>query len=178
MPVYLNGAINQLTIDPDLLPESWTFTLTEQLPVKRGDSYFVHTAPVSWEGIQDSKWSVVTFKTEYETLEDAIVLEQTVLNTTVIMLMLGGFLAIFLGLKISGPIKTVSEAAVAIANGNLNAQVEIRSQDEVGILAQQFNRMVAKVNHQVETLETRVDQRTQSLRLAKEQAEQATRAKE
>ncbi|NOR52408.1 MAG: sensor with HAMP domain protein, partial [Gammaproteobacteria bacterium] len=53
----------------------------------------------------------------------------------------------------------------------------IESRDEVGALAHHFNKLINDVQQKNRELEQRVDERTQDLRIAKEQAETANRAK-
>jgi len=63
------------------------------------------------------------------------------------------------------------------AEQQLQQPIEIESRDEVGALAGHFNQLIRDVQDQNRELERRVEERTRDLRLAKEQAEAATRAK-
>jgi len=51
------------------------------------------------------------------------------------------FLAIILSISISRPIRELTKATHAMAEGNLGEQVPVRSRDEIGELAQSFNKM-------------------------------------
>jgi signal transduction histidine kinase len=53
---------------------------------------------------------------------------------------------------ISRPLRRVTEAAVAVAGGNYGAQVDLRSNDEVGLLAASFNEMSRKMAADIERL--------------------------
>ncbi|GBF81401.1 hybrid sensor histidine kinase/response regulator [Aphanothece sacrum] len=116
-------------------------------------------------------------------------------QTTIILCILALIVAIILGLMtsrwITKPIVRLSKASVDIAQGDLNQQVEIQGIIELEVLSDSFNEMaqqlqasfnnLARTNQQLDLinqeLETRVEQRTNELKQAKELAESANRAK-
>jgi len=63
------------------------------------------------------------------------------LNVAFLSIFLGIFGAFILGYLISRPIKKLSGAMLIVAKGDLNQTVNIRSKDEIGILAWSFNQM-------------------------------------
>jgi signal transduction histidine kinase len=69
---------------------------------------------------------------------------------------------------IRDPIIKLSEAAVEIGEGKLDARVEVQTSDEVGDLATAFNRMADQVREATTTLEDRVRERTRELEEAQE----------
>lgn len=90
----------------------------------------------------------------------------------------------FLSRRITRPILAITEAAIQVEQGNLNHNVPVVSQDEIGILAHTFNRMAQQVRNSFwaleetnQALEMRVVERTGELLEAKEAAEAATQAK-
>jgi serine phosphatase RsbU (regulator of sigma subunit) len=58
-----------------------------------------------------------------------------------LFVLIGTLLAIFQGLQISKPIKLLAWKADQIARGDLEARVEVKSTDEIGILGENFNFM-------------------------------------
>ena len=60
--------------------------------------------------------------------------------------LIGTVLAIFQGLSISRPIKQLAWKADQIARGDLEARVEITSNDEIGFLGENFNFMADQIN--------------------------------
>jgi GAF domain-containing protein/HAMP domain-containing protein len=66
------------------------------------------------------------------------------------------------------PIGTLTSTVSAIAAGDLSRIAEVKSQDEIGVLASTFNKMTAQLRESFATLEQRVTERTQSLELAAE----------
>jgi signal transduction histidine kinase/DNA-binding NarL/FixJ family response regulator len=115
---------------------------------------------------------------------------------TTVLLCLGALtLATILGFYtsrwIARPILRLSQASEAIAAGELNQQVQVPSVNELGRLAQSFNRMaqqlrdsfttIEQTNQQLaktnEELESRVEERTHELKEAKLTADAANHAK-
>ena len=73
------------------------------------------------------------------------------LNSALIFGSLGAaFLSIILGTilarSLTRPLQDLTEATRAVADGDLQRQVEVRSKDEVGVLAESFNRMSAALD--------------------------------
>lgn len=56
------------------------------------------------------------------------------------------FTAYFLSLSLSKPIRTISKAALQIADGDYTKKVDIRRRDEIGSLAASFNYLTDKLN--------------------------------
>ena len=79
--------------------------------------------------------------------------------------------------RIIKPILAINETASRLAEGDLTQTAPVLTQDEVGMLAQTFNKMAAQLKSSFETLEHRVAERTLELAQAKEQAEVANQAK-
>ncbi|GAJ11935.1 unnamed protein product, partial [marine sediment metagenome] len=89
------------------------------------------------------------------------------------------------------PISQLAHATEKVAEGELTTRVETDAVNEVGTLADSFNRMVSELgyartrNQQLldeleqlnEDLEKRVEQRTEELKIARDQADAANRAK-
>ncbi|MDZ5459352.1 putative bifunctional diguanylate cyclase/phosphodiesterase [Azohydromonas lata] len=68
------------------------------------------------------------------------------------------------------PLREVTIAAGHVAAGDLDHQVRVHSRDEVGLLAQAFNRMTAQLREARDTLEGRVAERTRMLEEASAEA--------
>jgi len=86
----------------------------------------------------------------------------------------------FLGRIISQPLKDLAEAAHLFSQGKLPPPLQIRSEDEVGELAQAFNAMVNEISRSQEELrqyasrlEELVQKRTRALKRSLEQLRQA-----
>ncbi len=65
--------------------------------------------------------------------------------------------------RITQPILQLTEGAKAIASGKLDHRILIVSQNEVGILAEEFNKMAIKLKESYSNLEQKVEERTSQL---------------
>jgi signal transduction histidine kinase len=67
---------------------------------------------------------------------------------------------------ISRPLRRLTEAAVTVAGGEYGTQVELRSNDEVGLLASSFNEMSRKMAEDIERLRAMGEQMIRAEKLA------------
>ena len=75
--------------------------------------------------------------------------------------------------KITLPLHELGEYADRLAKKDFGAKIEVRSQDEIGHLAQTMQHMARDLNTSYEELEGKVQERTAELSVAKETAEQS-----
>jgi len=93
------------------------------------------------------------------------------LGITMLGVALGSWVAVTVARKISRPIQAMAVAAQKVAEGDYTQTVEAASQDEIGYLAECFNKMtreLTKATQQLrewaENLESKVEQRTAELK--------------
>jgi methyl-accepting chemotaxis protein len=77
-----------------------------------------------------------------------------VLCAVVIAILLGAFIS----QAISKPLGELVEAADALAEGNLDINIEINSKDEVGVLAKAFEKMTDKMNYALSNIWSAAEQ--------------------
>jgi signal transduction histidine kinase/CheY-like chemotaxis protein len=101
------------------------------------------------------------------------------LSLAVSLLALGGVLIVgSLGAQqFTRPIAVLTETAAAVIAGDLSQRAHIRSNNEIGQLANAFNQMTGRLNDLINTLEQRIAERTKELEIARQQAENASQAK-
>ncbi len=73
------------------------------------------------------------------------------LGTAGIALLATMAVGFFLARSISRPLTNMTTTAQAVAGGNLEAEAQIHSNDEVGILASAFNQMTTSLRNSIET---------------------------
>jgi signal transduction histidine kinase len=59
-----------------------------------------------------------------------------------------GFAALLVAQRLLSPIRTLTEGVKAVGAGDLSRQVAVRSRDEIGVLAREFNAMAASLARQ------------------------------
>ena len=83
------------------------------------------------------------------------------------------FAGIFIWIMVNIPVRKLTEGTREITKGNLDHRIRVRSSDEIGDLADSFNRMTEELGRArdeltewTQTLEERVEQKTDELRRA------------
>ncbi len=119
-------------------------------------------------------WALIIEKEISEVEEPARNLLLSVLALS-LLASLGVFvLSYFISNQISNPLRQLTETAERITSGELEQQVYIVTQDEVGILAQAFNKMTGQLRALIDSLEERVSARTRDLQIASDVSKQIT----
>ena len=149
---------------------------SQQLEFKiAGDRHFIQVT--SWRDSYGLNWLAIVVVPETDFM--AQINANT--NITIILCLVALLVATILGLLtsrwIARPIQRLSLASQAIANGDLDQNVEIQGINELEILSHSFNQMSDQLKDSFELLETRVDQRTVELKEAKQVAETANKTK-
>ncbi|MEG4115552.1 MULTISPECIES: response regulator [unclassified Microcoleus] len=102
-------------------------------------------------------------------------------RTTILLCLAALGLATILGIYtsrwITSPILKLQKASEAIASGSLDQTVAVKGIDELEALAGSFNQMAGQLRTSFTELETRVEERTAELTIAKEAADNANQAK-
>jgi HAMP domain-containing protein/putative methionine-R-sulfoxide reductase with GAF domain len=75
--------------------------------------------------------------------------------------------------SLANPITELAKTADAISQGDLNARAQVRSRDEIGMLARAFNSMTSQLQETLGSLEQRVLERTGVVETARAEAEAA-----
>lgn len=100
----------------------------------------------------DSKWRVVSFVSNASIFNS---FARYVIGVTLVLLLFLILLLVFLFRTLNdiiNPITNLSHSMQEIAQGNLNCQVEIPSEDEIGRLSQSFNKMTFDLKHSLEVI--------------------------
>jgi signal transduction histidine kinase len=83
--------------------------------------------------------------------------------------------SVLLARRLVRPIESIQAAAAKIGSGSLNQRIEIPSNDELGALAEEFNRMAARLQESYSGLEHKVEERTKELGTALRELDQKSR---
>lgn len=96
----------------------------------------------------------------------SLAIQETALGFILVAISL--YILWFLMGQIVRPIRDLTMVAESISQGNLNATVDVQSQNETGILAKAFNNMTKQLRETFASLEQRIADRTRNLELAAE----------
>jgi len=122
-----------------------------QPPVTRGKvSYFAFVSPSGEKMLnlyrnvvfQDKILGTVHVGVSLDFIEHLVAREKgSIIYVTLVMMVIGLAIAIYLGLRFSRPISQLVAATEAIGKGDYRYRVELNRQDELGNLATAFNQM-------------------------------------
>lgn len=84
--------------------------------------------------------ALITFSTA-EIEQTILGMIQTIIAATIIMILLGIFVSLHMGRRISKPLHSLMDASREISKGNYQYQVKERRNDELGNLTEELNRM-------------------------------------
>jgi len=119
-------------------------------------SSYARVAPTNWYVFVEEPATAV-----FAPLYDAIL-------RTILLLLAGGVISvlasIFLARRMVNPVRVLQQGAERIGAGDLDSQIEIRTNDELEDLAARFNTMTAQLRESYADLERKVEVRTAELR--------------
>jgi GAF domain-containing protein/HAMP domain-containing protein len=121
--------------------------------------------------INQLRWSLVSNQDRSEVLLQAREQARTITFTSMILLGLVALTAFFASQFIARPLQSLTAVAEQITEGDLNIRAAIATQDEIGTLANSFNRMTDNLRETLVDLERRVAERTADLEIARHQSE-------
>lgn len=116
----------------------------------------------SWQSCYRStpylKWVVVT----QETTEEVVAEANSIVQNTLIIMAIGALLAALLGILLSNktiyPLNSLKEGLLALAEGNLTKNVQVKSRDEIGELAHAFNETIVDLRRLITGIKKNSDE--------------------
>ena len=93
----------------------------------------------------------------------------------VVFLLVAIATSVLLARNLARPIEAIQVAAAKIGSGSLDQRIEVSSRDELGALADEFNRMAARLEASYAGLEQQVEERTRELASALAELDEKTR---
>jgi signal transduction histidine kinase len=106
-------------------------------------------------------------------LQEAFATLRASIQRTVVLIVLGVLMSVvasmILARRMVQPIRALQEGAAKIGAGELRQRLELKTGDEIEVLAEQFNQMTEQLRESYATLEERVEERTRELTEALEQ---------
>jgi putative nucleotidyltransferase with HDIG domain len=149
------------SVDPALTVDEWGVLLSGYAPIKDRTGSAVGIVGIDMSGEQ-------VFRTQ-----------AALRHWRLAVLAVGLLTALLLGLLIaqwiSRPLNDLVQGTQRIGQGDLRYRVPVRSQDEVGVLAESFNRMAGRLSETLEQLRDHVISTLQALAKALEAKDRYTR---
>lgn len=99
----------------------------------------------AWQHIPSLDWGIVVKMDANEALEPIISVRNWIIILTGGLILIIAILSNFMSKQIVEPIRELTQAANAISKGDIDVKITIKSKDEVGELADSFERMLASI---------------------------------
>ena len=122
----------------------------------QGKLLHIAKVPITY---QNTKYGTIILTTSLESYDKKISEKS---NTTLIIsfsiLLMGILLSLFLSRAITKPLIILEQAAKKISRGNYDLHVDVRFEDEIGILGRSFNEMAKEINLLFSRLEKEIEE--------------------
>ncbi|MFP4345007.1 MAG: methyl-accepting chemotaxis protein [Anaerolineales bacterium] len=128
-------------------------TGVEELVDYRGETVLEAYAPVQVS--DDLTWVILAKQDRAEAYQDAATLQTLMLGVGGVTAVTVVIIALVLASTLSRPVVKITQAAQAVANGDLDVEAEVKSRDESGILARAFNQMVSQLREMLSNEQAR-----------------------
>ncbi len=147
---------------------SFIDTTHEGVPVVAAISPLFRTGDEAADHLAALKnWKVVAIQDRVEALQIVSTATRNAQLVGLGALLIAGMLAVIVAQYLTRPIIRLTEAAEQVSSGNLQARAPVEAPDEIGALAEAFNRMTAQLRETLGSLERRVAERTADLETAR-----------
>jgi len=130
-----------------------------------------------WQYLPALRWGVVVKIDSDEAFAPVALLRKLSIAIALVSSLLAALAAWLVARSFSRPIEELTAAAHEVSSGNLHRRAAVRSNNEIGDLARDFNAMTGQLGEMIETMDEKVRLRTAELAEARDQAEEANRTK-
>ncbi len=111
-------------------------------------------------------------------------LTDVIISLSIIILFISLVISSIFFKKLLHPLSTLSDMASRVTKGDYTIRANIKTNDEIGFLSQNFNKMVETIEDNIQNLDNKVEEKTKALaslnttlEKARNKAEESTRAK-
>jgi signal transduction histidine kinase/DNA-binding response OmpR family regulator len=143
-----------------------------------GADYRGREVAAAWRYLPSLRWGLVVKQDTAEAFAPVNNQRTLVLVLGIFTIGLVGLAAALVARSISRPIVSLTHATRRIADGDLNQQVKVEGNDELGELGQTFNKMTTELKQIYDTIEETVKTRTRQLQQTNDELTEARRAAE
>ncbi|MDO8141491.1 MAG: PAS domain S-box protein [Candidatus Brocadiales bacterium] len=150
-----------------LVPESFMLDAMEEGILEAFDYRGIDVL-LAFRYIPQLKWGLIVKQDTSEAFMPIMELKNQVITIAIVSVVIIVIIVFVLAHGITHPILQLVQGANAVGKGILGHRILIKSRDEVGILASEFNRMAEKLEESYAGLEQKIRQRTAQLRESEE----------
>jgi len=131
----------------------------------------------SYAVIPNLNWAVIVEQPVSEAYEPLYASMLRTSSLVLVGLVVALLASLFVARRVLGPLELLRKGTERIGGGDLDFRLNIKSGDEIEILADEFNKMTEHLSAAYTGLERKVAERTQALTIANEKLEEASKLK-
>ena len=131
--------------------------LTAFSPIGKTHSKEKTTAKFSLKHYLTVNWGIIVEQNTKEAYERVFTLGTRVFFLVVICIIIATIISLLIAHSLTGPLKLLVAGARNIAKGELGKPLKIKSTDEIGMLAVQFDRMRVDLQKKIDEMETLIE---------------------
>ncbi|HHT9119581.1 MAG TPA: ATP-binding protein [Candidatus Hypogeohydataceae bacterium YC41] len=106
-----------------------------------------------WHWIPEYHWGLLSEIDVEEAYRDLYELDRTLISIVFAFTMVVMAVAIFLGQRLTAPVLHLTEVTKKMSSGDLHQRATVGTRDEIGMLAESFNRMVETINNYIKEIQ-------------------------
>ncbi len=133
---------------------------------------------ISWiEYIPQLGWYIASSAYTEEFKKSSFILQNKIISLGLIIFLISIAVSVLFFKKFLQPILALSDMANKVTKGDYKIRSNIETNDEISLLANNFNIMVKTIDDNIYNLDKKVKEKTKELEKAKEKAEESTKSK-
>ena len=171
----IKGKITEKLIEPQS-GEKITDLIVDAYKTKEKMLYYKWNSPddldnyiydkISWiEYFEPLGWYICSSAYIDELNESSVEVKNIILVVSIIVLILSFGLGYYFFRKLLSPIDDLATLALKVKKGDFSVKSNIVRDDEIGILAKEFDNMVSTIQNNINTLDTKVEKKTKELKV-------------
>jgi len=119
------------------------------------------------EAVTNLGWSIIVHQDVDQALQPVQRQTQAITLVAILVIILVSLLGLVASQRLAAPIIALTNVTNQVADGDLSIRAQIQTQDEIGVLANTFNRMTSQLQDTLGGLERRIAERTADVELAR-----------
>jgi len=135
-----------------------------------GEGLFAHVHSKGYRNFRGLGWILIVERKTKEIFAPAAKLRNHILIISVAIAILATLIGLYISGSISRPLSKLRDAAAEIGKGNLNTQIDLQLNDEIGQLADSFNKMTADLKNTTTSVDN-LNAANQQLQASQQQLE-------
>jgi signal transduction histidine kinase len=140
------------------------------------DQYNFIYDKITWiEHIPEFDWYIGSSAYVEEFQESAKQMKDFTIILALLILIIASLYSFIFFRHLLKPITILSKLALQVKRGNYDVRADVKSNDEIGVLSDEFNHMVITIEDQIENLDRKIEEKTEALQKSNQNIQDSIR---